>query len=202
MPILVIVAGPNGSGKTTLVRSGALADLMAVPAASINADDIARQLANGAQPTNAQSLLAAQTADAMLDGEIAAGRSVIVETVLSSEKFKSRVAAARAAGFEFVLIYVSVRIAGLNVARVANRFVLGGHDVPTERIVARRIRSHEMFVWFAKEADKAFIFDNSTALPSIAAFKDGPRWELRDLEYVALDLAESIRGLAGRELAE
>jgi len=48
---------PDGSGETTLVRSGvlsaALADLLV---ASINADDIARDLANGSQPK--QSLLA------------------------------------------------------------------------------------------------------------------------------------------------
>ncbi len=87
MPTLVIVAGPNGSGKTTLVRSGALARVLSVPTASINADDIAMALAGDGTPSDQQSLQAAQIADALVDDLIAAGRSFVVETVLSSDKY-------------------------------------------------------------------------------------------------------------------
>lgn len=72
MPSLVIVAGPNGSGKTTLVESGILAAILGVPETSLNADQIARELAGDGQPTDAQSLLAAQATDHRLDREIAA----------------------------------------------------------------------------------------------------------------------------------
>ena len=94
MPWLVIVAGPNGSGKTTLVHAGVVSAVLPAPVTSINADDIARALAGGARPTPEQSLHAARRADALLDAEIEAGRSVIVETVLSSDKLRRRVAAA------------------------------------------------------------------------------------------------------------
>lgn len=198
----MIVAGPNGSGKTTLVRSGVLAELLEVPSISINADDVARQLANGGQPSNAQSLRAAQMSDALLDERIAAGDSVAIETVLSSDKFKSRVLVARAAGFHVILIYVTVRIADLNVARVANRFRLGGHDVPIERIIARRTRSHELFTWFANEADEVYVFDNSTTTPTLAAFRKGSGWELTGVALLADDLAETIRGLARGDTPE
>ena len=93
MPAFVIVAGPNGSGKTTLVRSGVLASVLGVPDVSLNADDVARELAGGGQPTEQQSLRAARITDNRLDVEIAAGRSVIVETVLSSDKYQDRVGA-------------------------------------------------------------------------------------------------------------
>jgi len=61
----------------------------------------------------------------------------------------------------------------LNIERVAHRFRHGGHDVPAERIVARRQRSRELFAWFAKEADQVFVFDNSTSSPTVAAVKNG-----------------------------
>ena len=109
MPAFVIVAGPNGSGKTTLVRSGVLASVLGVPDVSLNADDVARELAGGGQPTEQQSLRAARITDNRLDVEIAAGRSVIVETVLSSDKYQDRVGAARAMGYRIDLIYVTVR---------------------------------------------------------------------------------------------
>jgi predicted ABC-type ATPase len=197
VPTLVIVAGPNGSGKSTLVRTGALSELLDVPTISINADDIARMFATGGQPSNDQSLYAAQVSDALLDDQIVAGRSVIIETVLSSDKYKSRVVSARAAGFQVVLVYVSVRIAELNVARVANRLIQGGHDVPADRIIARRSRSHEMFAWFAKEADQVFVFDNSTTSPAIVAFKDRAEWTMLDLAGLSADLAATIVKLAG-----
>ena len=98
MPRLLIVAGPNGSGKTTLVRHGVLSAYLDVPSASINPDEVARELTGGGRLTPEISLQAAQTCDARLDAEIAAGRSVTVETVLSSDKLKRRVEAARAAG--------------------------------------------------------------------------------------------------------
>ncbi len=196
MPILVIVAGPNGSGKTTLVRSGVLAHILNVPDLSINADDFARELAAGGQPTDEQSLQAARISDARLDAEIAAGRSVLVETVLSSDKFKHRVATARNSGFRIVLVYVSLKVPELNIGRVENRRRLGGHDVPSDRILARRTRSHRMFEWFAREADQVFVFDNSTASPTTVAFKDRSVWTIRDLDLLPRDLAASIRVLA------
>lgn len=196
MPNLVIVAGPNGSGKTTLVRSGALNGLVDLPPIYLNADDIARMFAAGGQPSDDQSRLAAQVCDALLDQQIAARRSVVVETVLSSDKYKTRVSAARKAGFQFVLIYVSVKTPDLNVGRVSHRLTMGGHGVPEDRIVARRARSHAMFRWFAKEADRAIVFDNSHAVPRVVAFKDQGRWVIRDLDALSADLAAGVRDLA------
>ena len=196
MPVQAIVAGPNGSGKTTLVRNGGLDGFVDPPFVCLNADDIARMFAAGGQPSDAQSLLAAQMCDGLLDGRIAAGESVVVETVLSSGKLKSRVLAARAAGFRIVLVYVSVKTVELNVARVANRRVLGGHGVPPQRIVDRRARSHAMFAWFAREADRVVVFDNSLPEPFVVAFKDRETWTLRHLEALASDLAAAIRTLA------
>lgn len=197
MPRLVIVAGPNGSGKTTLVRSGVLANLYDVSTVSINADDVAREWAQGGQPTDAQSLAVAQFCDSRLDEHIAAGRSVIVETVLSSDKFQSRVAAAKAARFDVVFLYVTVQFGELNVARVAQRYAQGGHDVPGDRILARRIRSHEYFEWFASQADIVRVFDNTGARPVLAASKHDGAWRLPAISALPEDLANRILRLSG-----
>jgi predicted ABC-type ATPase len=195
VPRLLIVAGPNGSGKTTLVRHGVLSAYLDVPPASINPDEVARELTGDGRLTLEISLQAAQTCDTRLDAEIAAGRSVTVETVLSSDKLKRRVEAARAAGFSIVLVYVTLRYPALNVARVQQRHAQGGHDVPSDRVLSRRERSHALFEWFARQADIVLVFDNS-AVPVYAAGKAGGMWDLADLDRLPDDLAATIQRLA------
>jgi len=195
VPRLLIVAGPNGSGKTTLVRQGVLAAFLHVPPVSINPDDVAHELAGHNAPSPQQTLQAAQLCDERLDAEIAAGRSVTVETVLSSDKLKRRVEAARAARFDIALVYVTVRDGALNVARVEQRHAQGGHDVPPERVLSRRARSHVLFEWFAQRADLMLVFDN-TSTPVYAAGKAQGVWDLPDIDRLPDDLAASIRELA------
>lgn len=195
MPRLLIVAGPNGSGKTTLVRQGTLAAYLDVPNGSINPDDVARELTGEGMLTSDISLQAANLCDARLDAEIAAGRSVVVETVLSSDKLKHRVEAATGAGFSIALVYVTLRTAALNVARVQQRHAQGGHDVPSDRVLSRRERSHMLFEWFARRADIVLVFDN-TAAPTYAAGKADGIWDLANLDCLPPDLAATIRRLA------
>ena len=85
MPQLVILAGPNGSGKTTLVQSGGLDRWLEAEIIRLNADDVARHLAGGQHPSPEQSLVAAQMTDDHLDTCLSDGKSVLMETVLSSD---------------------------------------------------------------------------------------------------------------------
>lgn len=48
----------------------------------------------------------------------------------------------------------------------------GGHDVPPEKVIARRSRSFDEFPWFFWSADKAWVFDNSGAEPKLVAEKE------------------------------
>jgi predicted ABC-type ATPase len=219
MPLLVVVAGPNGSGKTTLVRRGVLEQVLRPPwideregdeslrggapppMTTINPDDLAKALAGGGQPTPEQSLQAAQASDALLDAEIAAGRSVLVETVLSSDKLQRRVSAAKAAGYAVALVYVTLRHEALNVARVTLRHAQGGHGVPPDRVLDRRARSHARFGWFAERADFVAVFENS-AEPVCAAMKTGGRWWLWRPDLLPPDLAEAVEAAAGAAAPE
>jgi predicted ABC-type ATPase len=167
-----MVAGPNGSGKTTLVRSGALASLTGpLPELSFNPDDIARSLRAQLQAATEVELVrqAQAESDRRVDQAIHARRSFLVETVLSSDKFRDRVTRALAAGFRFGLVFVTLRAAALHVARVADRVVEGGHDVPTDSVLTRRTRSHGAFGWFAARAHRGLLIDNTGGLePAIA----------------------------------
>jgi len=169
--------------------------VLKLPKTSINADDLAREMAGGQLPTPAQSLHAAQLCDDRLDAEIAAGRSVMVETVLSSDKLIRRVEAAQSAGYRFSLVYVSLHDGALNVARVAQRHAGGGHDVSAERVLDRRIRSHAHFAWFAQRADLVLVFDN-TSVPVYAAGKADGAWDIAEVHRLPPDLVGTIRRLA------
>ncbi|HTW73168.1 MAG TPA: AAA family ATPase [Acetobacteraceae bacterium] len=183
-----MVAGPNGSGKTTLVRSGALTPLTGpLPELLLNPDDIARVL-RGEMPdaTELEVVRRAQAeSDGRVDRAILAHRSFLVETVLSSDKFQHRVVNALAAGFRFGLVFITLRAAALHVARVADRVVEGGHDVPTDRILVRRARAHAAFGWFAARAHRGLLLDNTGGVgpdagPILVAEKrDGqPAWQI------------------------
>jgi predicted ABC-type ATPase len=138
MPLSVIVAGPNGSGKTTLVQSGALAPAFALPALSINADDIARSLAGDRQPNPEEAC--APRKSPMRDWMRPSLRDRMCSSKQFSHptKFKQRMLTAKQAGFEFMLVYVTVRLGMVNVDRATERVKLGAHPVPVDRILARR----------------------------------------------------------------
>lgn len=196
MSVLVIVAGPNGSGKTTLVRHGVLAGILPAGATMLNADDVARDLAQGRQPDDSQSLQAARITDARLDVLIEAGEPVVIETVLSSDKYQARVEAAKRSGYRVDLVYITVRNPETSEARVAHRVSRGGHAVPLDRIRARRERSHRMFGWFARHADRVFVFDNTGDAPRLVAAKGTEGWTLRIPEAFPRDLAAMLHDLA------
>jgi predicted ABC-type ATPase len=141
-----------------------------LPGLAFNPDDIALSFSDqmpGA--TQLEVLRRAQAeSDGRVDQAIQERRSCLVETVLSSDKFRSRVTDALAGGFRFGLVFVTLRAASLHVARVADRVVAGGHDVPKDRVLARRIRAHAAFGWFAARAHRGLLIDN-TGGPDAAA---------------------------------
>lgn len=89
------------------------------------------------------------------------GISFSQETVFSHPSKIEALKKAHAAGFRTYLYYVATADAGINVDRVARRHALGGHDVPTEKIYARYVRSLENVQEALPCLSRAFFFDNS-----------------------------------------
>lgn len=95
------------------------------------------------------------------DAAIRRGLSFSQETVFSHP---SKVAALRhafEAGYRTYLYYVATGSPQINLGRVFNRSAQGGHDVPTEKIIARYSRSLEQVKMALPFLSRAYFFDNS-----------------------------------------
>ena len=79
---------------------------------------------------------------------------------------------AKERGFEVRLIYIYVDTLERQLERIRLRVAKGGHDVPPDKVAARRTRSFDQFSWFFWEAHRAWVFDNSGAEPKLVALKE------------------------------
>ncbi len=178
-PIVVAVAGPNGAGKTTFYA----AHLERVGLRFVNADDLAREL-------EVDAYEAAEVAKQLREVLVAQGESFVFETVFSDPvgdklEFLRR---ASARGYTVVLCFVGLDSPELCDERVAMRVLQGGHDVPTEKLVARYPRTLENLARAIRELPHVLVFDNSDLLApfrKVAEFELGkpvtlnrplPRW--------------------------
>jgi predicted ABC-type ATPase len=169
---LIIVAGPNGSGKSTLFQD-TIVQVLGRAVWIINPDLLAAriQIVESLGP-RAANLEAVRRIEKWLLASIDAHQTIGVETVLSTPKYRKLVAAAKQKQFEVVLVYVMLNSGSLNIARVKQRVQKGGHDVPVQKILDRRVRSLRQLPWFLEQADRAWLFDNSGAKPRLIGAKE------------------------------
>jgi len=159
-----IVAGPNGAGKSTFTGEF-LKTIGIPPIRKLNADEVTVKLREKDRLSSQDelNLKAAQTVDLQVEESIRSGVDFLVETVLSSGKYRDDLEAAQAAGFETGLIYVSLTPPELSPARVAERVQKGGHHVDHDKAISRYHKSHSQLAWFASRVDVLLIYDNSSA---------------------------------------
>ena len=172
-PILWIVAGPNGSGKSSFYNRTDI-EGWGGSVWIINPDLLTQQIAEReGLLLDKANLVAVQRIEEWLYKSIEVYQTIGVETVLSSPKYRALVESAQQRGFEVRIIYIVLKSARLQAERVAIRVAEGGHDVPRDKIVARRARSFEQFAWFLERADACYIYDNSTGEPEFLGGKIG-----------------------------
>ena len=129
---------------------------------------------SGRARSGSANLASVQRIEQWLYASVATHQTVGVETVLSTDKYRKLVSAAKERGFRFKLIYLVLSSAKLNVERVAERVAKGGHDVPRKKIIARRAASLRQLPWFMAKSDYALIVDNSGATPiDVVAWRPG-----------------------------
>jgi predicted ABC-type ATPase len=193
-PQFWIVAGPNGSGKSTLYTKASFADFTR-SIWIINPDLLTARIRDvESLRLRVANLEAVKRIYVWFRTSIAAHQTVGVETVLSTSKYRRLVRAAKSRQFEIRLIYVVLKSADLNVERVALRVAQGGHDVPKQKIIQRRARSLRQLPWFLAQADRAWIYDNSTAEPRLIVTKTGKQI---DVDGAALPEIKEAARLAG-----
>jgi predicted ABC-type ATPase len=182
-PWFWIIAGHNGAGKSTL--QPVLATMLGEACRFLNPDDVTRALLGGTfdvdNKTRMQAnLVAAQFVDREVDRLINDGESVAVETVLSTDKFRRRVLAAKKAGLAFGFVYIALSSAELAIRRVETRVKEGGHSVDPGKIRSRRLASLDQMPWFAEQADVAFFYCGDTRAPVLIATKTPEGIEILD----------------------
>lgn len=69
---------------------------------------------------------------------------------------------ARIHGFEIVLIYIGTERVGINLERIRDRVLAGGHNVPEVDVRRRYNRSFANLLTAIQRAEHTILFDNST----------------------------------------
>lgn len=190
-PVLWIVAGPNGSGKSSLYNRSDI-EGWGGSVWIINPDLLtAKIVEQESLELDSANLAAVQRIENWLTTSIDAYQTVGVETVLSSPKYQKLVTRAKKAGFDVRMIYVVLRTSKLQIDRIKIRVSEGGHDVPAQKIIDRRLRSFEQFAWFVERVDSCYVYDNSDGVPSLLAEKMGPA--LYCWQALPKDMAEILK---------
>jgi predicted ABC-type ATPase len=167
-----MIAGPNGSGKSSLYTNTEI-EAFDQSIWIINPDLLTERIRQVEQLSLEEAnLQAVIRIEAWVETSINAHHTVGVETVLSTEKYRRLVLAAKTKQFEFRLIYVVLSSPDRNVERVRLRVKKGGHDVPEAKIRERWFKSIRQLPWFLDQADRAWLFDNSGAAPRQIGLKD------------------------------
>lgn len=179
-----LIAGPNGAGKSSFVETF-IAELDHIDLIKLNADERTVQLREQFPVVSQDelNLKAAKEIDQKVVACIENGQSFLVETVLSSDKYRDDVITAKEKGFKIGLIYLSLYPPELSPERIRVRVAKGGHNVDHDKAIKRHRKSHEQLSWFAAQADTLFVFDNSgdPNQPVLVAL----RGEGKSLKYLA-----------------
>lgn len=164
-PVLIIIAGPNGSGKTTITRQLLLHE-WGEDCIYINPDDLA------------QNRYGNWNSD---EAVLKAGEDFVFETVLSAEEKVEFIRKAKEQGYFIRVFFVSTSSPKINAARIAGRYMAGGHTVPIDKIVSRYAKSIENCARIASIVDRMYIYDNSVEnMPARLLFRiaDGQLYKL------------------------
>ena len=158
-PTLCVVAGPNGSGKTTttvqLLNNEWTADSL-----YINPDNIAQEMFGDWNSPEAV-VKAAEHATQLRYECLEQNRDFVFETVFSSAEKLEFLQKAKEAGFFIRLFYVCTSDPAINVARITQRYLNGGHEVPISKVISRYYKSLVNATKAISFVDRAYVYDNS-----------------------------------------
>lgn len=158
-PKLVIIAGPNGSGKTSITEQ-LLLHTWTENCLYLNPDLIA-QNEFGDWNSPEASLKAARKAEHQREACLLERRSLVFETVFSAPDKVEYLRRAKAADFFIRLFFICTDRPEINIARIANRTLEGGHTVPADKIISRYSKSIAQCADVIPLVDRAYIYDNS-----------------------------------------
>ncbi len=183
-PIVIAFVGPNGSGKSSIVRQlgfvnahpgdrryrGHIATIdntneIIVPL--VNADEIAKRIGkrnpewSKDQCNKAAFYEAQETRQIFSDARI----DFAFETVGSHPSKVEFLENLKARGYMVWVLFVSTESPEINIKRVHQRYLAGGHDVPEFKIVSRYRKTMRLLPSYFNVADHMVVYDNSNDCP-------------------------------------
>jgi len=191
-PLLVLFAGPNGSGKTTLYYDKfASRSLRGIE--YVNPDEYNARL--GGEATGSRETIRRRK-------ELIANKSSFVtETTLTGNSALRLLKTAKTAGYRTVLIFVSTASPGVNMARVRERVIFGGHDVPRTIIERRYHKSIQNLPYAILIVNNAHVFASDSMTRRIFSAINGsvrPRQGVQLPQWVPARLAAEINQRGGK----
>lgn len=178
-PTVYVIAGPNGAGKTTFANEF-LPDFVNCRE-FLNADLIAAGLAPFAPET--QDFRAGRLLLARIKELTQAKRDFGFETTLSGRSYVPILKEMKKAGYRIILFFLWLPSADLAAARVENRVLQGGHNVP-QPVIRRRFASgiQNLFKLYLPIFDAWWLYDASHLPPKIVAQKEEGKIQLSESE--------------------
>jgi len=166
-PNLICIAGSNGAGKSTFY----LSHLQEKGLPFINADLLAERF-------DIDAYSAADLAESIRKQMLLERKSFIFETVFS-DPVGAKVTfleEAESKGYHVTLFFVYIDSADTSSLRVQTRVRAGGHDVPSEKIAARFVRTLQNLSSAITRLSHVIVLDNNsyeTPHRFVAEFREG-----------------------------
>ena len=158
-PEMIVIAGPNGSGKTSVTKRF-LHHEWAEGTLYINPDEIAKDIF-GDWNSRESVIKAANYSAELREKCLKEHKSFVFETVMSADDKVDFILRAKQEGFFIRLFFISTSHPAINAARIANRVMKGGHDVPITKIISRYYKSIENCKMVSPVVDRLYVYDNS-----------------------------------------
>ena len=146
-PELFVVVGPNGSGKSSAIYETELDDSIIFVNPDIERSEFADIVDEDERNYRAWLSCNAQR-DALLAERITFG----FETVGSHPSKVEFIKKAKDLGYSVTVLFVSTEDPRINIERIRQRELKGGHGVPDEKVIQKD---------YFEAADQIFIWDNT-----------------------------------------
>jgi predicted ABC-type ATPase len=157
VPVFIVIAGANGAGKSTLTNSE-FPIFSQFPV--LDPDVVAKTIQSTVE--EASPIAAGRQVLHSIERFLDEKRSFAIETTLSGKNYLRTMTEARQREFQVILVYIGTESVEINITRIANRVLAGGHNVPETDVRRRYIRSFENLLLAIDRADEVILFDNST----------------------------------------
>ena len=188
---VIVIAGPNGSGKTTFASEY----LRDSDIQYISADALAAELVSTPEDLDKAKIQAGRLFFREIQRLIEAERDFAVEVTLAGKGFERIIRRLKHAGYIVTIIFLFLKSPDMCIARVRNRVIAGGHDVPVEDIVRRFYRSkHNFWYIYKDQADQWHLSYNSGEHLQEVAVGEGVQFTVKNEDFFELFMQDINNG--------